>query len=648
MPRSRRLWILGLWLAAVAPGQAQQAVDFRLRSLDGTETRAADLWSRGPVLINFWATWCVPCAKELPHLQRIAEAYAGRGVAVLAVNVDAPSTASSVASFVRRYGFTLPVLLDSDSRVVALYNPRLTLPTTVLVEKGGRIAYVHQGYSPGDEAVLEDKLAGLLAGPPPAPKPRVSIGLSEALLARQFTDQEAVDDRGGRGSQILSQLDLTATRGGTLLGLRADAGLDFPPAATEARLAKAFLEQTGRGWSARLGDFHLSLGRGLVFSLLKVFEKEGLEHVVDTTVRGARASFTSGRLSGLAFGGWIERADDAAVSDRAAGAGLEWRAWGEARLGLNAVAAGLEPGSVFNNRSAGLASLSLSVPSLPGGAGFYGELALLRRREHGAAESVAGHGLYLQSSYRRGRLLASFEIKDYRDFNFEYARPPLLESEELDLLADQFAEDRSGVRGAALRLDHFWPKSEALAYIRLSRLEDAPARHARYGRYKRLIDHVYGGFEKKFRGGGYLHALAGWRRERADSEAFLATDGETLHGQVNAAWPLGGRLSLEADWKRKSFRGAAYDYSEDRAALSLHASPRWVAAALWERSDEPAVALLTGRSRWAGLQLEWKAGSTLFLRVFAGSSKGSVKCAGGVCKALPPFSGLRIEALVRY
>jgi hypothetical protein len=73
-----------------------------------------------------------------------------------------------------------------------------------------------------------------------------------------------------------------------------------------------------------------------------------------------------------------------------------------------------------------------------------------------------------------------------------------------------------------------------------------------------------------------------------------------------------------------------------------------VAAVLWERSDEPAVVFLIKRSHWAGAQLEWKAGSVLYLRVFAGSSKGSTKCAGGVCKALPPFAGVRIEAIVRY
>jgi peroxiredoxin len=639
-----------LALALAVPGAAQQALDFTLKNLSGAETRLSARWEKGPVLINFWATWCLPCAKELPHLQRIADAYAARGVSVLAVSVDAPAAAGTVASFVRRYGYTMPVLLDSESRVVALYDPGLTLPFTVLVDQGGRIAYVHQGYSPGDEAGLEEKLVGLLARPGPEPERKfpVSLGFSESFLFRQFTDDDAVESREGRSSQILNQLDLTLSRKGTLLGLRADAGLDFSPTDSDFRLAKFFLEQSGRGWSARLGDFHLSLGRGLVFSVLKIFEKEGLEHVVDTTVRGGRASFSLGRVEGQVFGGWIEREDDTTVRDRVAGAGFVWRVWGDTRIGFNAVAAGLEPGSTFNNRSAGLGSLTLEIPSFWGGASLYGEFSLIRRSEYGAAESVSGHGLYLQTGFRTGRVSVLLEIKDYREFNFELARPPLLESEDLDILADQFDEDRSGVRGAALRLDRFWPAAGALAYVRFAWTEDAPDRHYLYGAYRRTILHAYGGWEKKFRGGGYVHILAGYRREQADSIAFLAVDGDTVHGQINAAWPLGGGWSLEADWKRKAFRGSAYDYSEDRASLALHASPHWVAAVLWERSDEPSVVALTGRSRWTGAQLEWKAGTLLYLRLFAGSSKGSTKCAGGVCKTLPPFAGVRLEAILRY
>jgi thiol-disulfide isomerase/thioredoxin len=80
-------------------------------------------------VLNFWATWCVPCVKELPHLQRLQDLYGARGLQVLTVSTDGPDRLAAVSSFVGRYGFTMPVLLDSRSEIVALFNPQLTLPS---------------------------------------------------------------------------------------------------------------------------------------------------------------------------------------------------------------------------------------------------------------------------------------------------------------------------------------------------------------------------------------------------------------------------------------------------------------------------------------------------------------------------------------
>jgi len=84
-----------------------------------------------------------------------------------------------VSNFIGRYGYTLPVLLDTESKVVALYNPRLILPYTVLLDRSGRIRYVHQGYSPGDERSLEQKIIALLAETEIKPKARTSFHSGE-------------------------------------------------------------------------------------------------------------------------------------------------------------------------------------------------------------------------------------------------------------------------------------------------------------------------------------------------------------------------------------------------------------------------------------------------------------------------------------
>jgi hypothetical protein len=127
----------------------------------------------------------------------------------------------------------------------------------------------------------------------------------------------------------------------------------------------------------------------------------------------------------------------------------------------------------------------------------------------------------------------------------------------------------------------------------------------------------------------------------------MSTDGQTFHYQMNASWPVGHGLSLEADWKHKVFDGEYLDYSEIRSYLALHGSPRWVATLLYERTNDPEIVFFAHKENWWAGQFEVKF-DRAWLRVFFGSTKGSTKCAGGVCRVFPPFKGVRLEAVFRF
>jgi peroxiredoxin len=158
--------VLVLGLAACGGSQAGagsgQAADFALRDTAGRTVRLSD--HRGKVvLLNFWATWCVPCAAELPHLQRLYEQYGDEGFVVLAVSMDGPETSASVDSHARRYGLTFPVLLDEETRVVGVYNPKRTAPFTVMIGHDGAVAGTREGFTAGDEIAVEADVKALLA-----------------------------------------------------------------------------------------------------------------------------------------------------------------------------------------------------------------------------------------------------------------------------------------------------------------------------------------------------------------------------------------------------------------------------------------------------------------------------------------------------
>ena len=164
LPRPAWRLLLALVLAtgasvpagAVAP--SSMAPDFTLHSLGGPNLRLQE--QRGQVvLVNFWATWCGPCRKEMPHLNRLYEKYRASGFVLLGVNVDDDSR--NAAEVAAKLGVKFPVLLDADKKASKLYDLS-AMPATVLIDRDGRVRYVHRGYLDGYEVTYDQQIRELL------------------------------------------------------------------------------------------------------------------------------------------------------------------------------------------------------------------------------------------------------------------------------------------------------------------------------------------------------------------------------------------------------------------------------------------------------------------------------------------------------
>jgi peroxiredoxin len=148
--------IAGTASSAIAP--ATPAPDFTLHSMSGSNLRLKEQRGR-VVMVNFWATWCAPCRQEMPQLNRLYEKYRSSGFMLLGVNVDDdPSKAAEVAA---KLGVTFPVLLDADKTVSKLYDLN-TMPSTVIIDRDGKVRYVHRGYLAGYEDNYEKQIRELL------------------------------------------------------------------------------------------------------------------------------------------------------------------------------------------------------------------------------------------------------------------------------------------------------------------------------------------------------------------------------------------------------------------------------------------------------------------------------------------------------
>jgi len=158
-----RMAVLLLCLCTVAPLPAADAPqsaapDFTLKSSGGENLKLSEL--RGQVvLINFWASWCGPCRKEMPLLDQLYQKYKPLGFTVLGVNVEEEQGQAN--SLLSKVPVSFPVVFDGTNAVSKLYNV-IAMPTTVIVDRNGNMRYLHKGYLPGYEDAYQQQVRTLL------------------------------------------------------------------------------------------------------------------------------------------------------------------------------------------------------------------------------------------------------------------------------------------------------------------------------------------------------------------------------------------------------------------------------------------------------------------------------------------------------
>jgi peroxiredoxin len=137
--------------------ESDKLKDFTLKTLDGATVNLRGLEGQKVVIVNFWATWCGPCRREIPDFNEVYSRYRDRGVEVLGISVDQDSE-TVVPPFLQNNPMSYPVLLGSPE-LSYQYGIR-GLPTTFVIERSGKIASRIVGMT--SAARLEAELAKLL------------------------------------------------------------------------------------------------------------------------------------------------------------------------------------------------------------------------------------------------------------------------------------------------------------------------------------------------------------------------------------------------------------------------------------------------------------------------------------------------------
>jgi thiol-disulfide isomerase/thioredoxin len=134
-----------------------------LQTIDGDTIDLGALYGKKAVYLKFWATWCVPCREQMPHLEHTYES-AGPELAVVAINVGFDDSLEAIQTYRRQVGITMPIVFDQDGHLGAAFNLRVT-PQHIVIGRDGRIQYVgHLAETRLDAALLAAREPGIETG----------------------------------------------------------------------------------------------------------------------------------------------------------------------------------------------------------------------------------------------------------------------------------------------------------------------------------------------------------------------------------------------------------------------------------------------------------------------------------------------------
>ncbi len=158
-----------------------------LKTIDGDTIELGSLYGRKAVYLKFWATWCVPCREQMPHLQHTYET-AGPDLAVIAINAGFNDSLEEIRKYREQLGITMPIVLDDDGRLGAAFNLRVT-PQHIVIGRDGRIQYVgHLADQRLEAALLAARTAGTDAQPVGATGDRASAALQRVGVGQRIPD----------------------------------------------------------------------------------------------------------------------------------------------------------------------------------------------------------------------------------------------------------------------------------------------------------------------------------------------------------------------------------------------------------------------------------------------------------------------------
>lgn len=152
------LMCVSMFIFTTVQAGSGMAPNFTLKSRSGKNIKLSEL--RGQVvMINFWASWCGPCRKEMPVLEKLYKKYKSLGFVILGVNVD--DKKSQAEYLLKQIPISFPILFDSNKKISEIYNVT-AMPSSFFIDRDGKLRSEHKGYLPAYDMLYESEIKKLI------------------------------------------------------------------------------------------------------------------------------------------------------------------------------------------------------------------------------------------------------------------------------------------------------------------------------------------------------------------------------------------------------------------------------------------------------------------------------------------------------
>lgn len=629
-----------MMIAGLAPGaRAELAVaDWTLNTADGGTVNFHETLAKGPVVMNFWATWCKPCLKEMPHLNKMAAEYDGR-ITFLAVNTDNSKSVAKVAPVLKAKGFdNLVVPLDTGAEVASQLQVAGIVPFLVVIDQHGREVYRHVGYKEGDEEELAHFLTELMAHPAEDAVDNAS-GKPQWAEAVNATNKFEYSYSTESEKEIMENwLDVSYQFGGFRTGLMLNSQAPSEENNRGNEVKHRFFEFDSADFSVRAGHFHGLFGRGLVFNS---YEDRTIR--IDTRLDGVIATGRKGPYTATVFSGSpsVRELD-------IRGADLEVNVWDDLFLGGSALT------YRSDNGPSGLTEVFREwVWSLRARHNFgFGDLYFERGQKTGydfdrlTDEADEGQAIYANLNLYQGPLSVSWEHMHYKRFAVVAAadgkttlnRPPSLAREFAWTMLnrsphDMDANDEKGNNLDVIFSDGGWTLVASGA--QLKNLDDETAYELAFGSIQ------------KSKIGPFRPTVG-----------FAYQDNKGLHQTIvgELSWMIDDSRTLTLQAEHQHVRlggGHGYDlgaYDVEWFKLEYELAPKWAFAGIFETNNkyDEQRSSTEDEGPFPSGQITYTLDDGGNLNLWFGSRQAGYVCSGGVCKYEPAFEGLEFFGVFRY